>query len=276
MRPGAPSSRLGTARGHQPGLSTCWPRHCGAPADEFQNTRLLHSLFNKDRTQGTGQGLGSPVVQRQLRRQHKVGARGAAGKGGGRGEILGGTLWLIEVLCLIHSRGDPKWVQSVPFWKRSPWIERGDAEQLDGDAEGPRCFASHLPFHLFPKSFFTSKGKVIHIIRNPRDALVSGCFFWSRTNFAKNPDSLEQFFEQFIQGNGECPPRTEAGVHRVPIQTSLGPNRRPCISPPMDAPSITPETRPAQVPALPPTSTAQPSRCPWGTSWLSSSLSSRH
>uniref|UniRef100_UPI000E55CA3E bile salt sulfotransferase-like n=1 Tax=Urocitellus parryii TaxID=9999 RepID=UPI000E55CA3E len=69
------------------------------------------------------------------------------------------TQWLIEILCLIHSRGDPKWVQSVPFWKRSPWIERRDAEQLDRDSEGPRCFTSHLPFHLFPKSFFTSKGK---------------------------------------------------------------------------------------------------------------------
>ncbi|XP_015352114.1 sulfotransferase 2A1-like [Marmota marmota marmota] len=112
-----------------------------------------------------------------------------------------GTLWLIEILCLIHSRGDPKWVQSVPFWKRSPWIERRDAEQLDRDSEGPRFFTSHLPFHLFPKSFFTSKGKVIYIIRNPRDVLVSGYFFWSRTNFVKNPDSLEQFFEQFIQGN---------------------------------------------------------------------------
>ncbi|XP_015352542.2 sulfotransferase 2A1-like, partial [Marmota marmota marmota] len=187
-----------------------------------------------------------------------------------------GTLWLIEILCLIHSRGDPKWVQSVPCWKRSPWIERRDAEQLDGDSEGLRCFTSHLPFHLFPKSFFTSKGKVIYIIRNPRDALVSGYFFWCRTNFAKNPDSLEQFFEQFIQGNGECPPCTKAGVHRVPIQTSLGPNPRPCISPPVDAPPITRETRPVQVPALLPTSTAQPSRCPWGTSWLSSSLSSRH
>ncbi|XP_071461048.1 sulfotransferase 2A6-like [Marmota flaviventris] len=114
------------------------------------------------------------------------------------------TQWLIEIVCLIHSRGDPKWVQSVPFWKRSPWIERRDAEQLDRDSEDPRFFTSHLPFHLFPKSFFTFKGKVIYIIRNPRDALVSGYFFWSRTNFVKNPDSLEQFFEQFIQGNGTC------------------------------------------------------------------------
>ncbi|XP_046311702.2 sulfotransferase 2A1 [Marmota monax] len=112
-----------------------------------------------------------------------------------------GTLWLIEILCLIHSRGDPKWVQSVPFWKRSPWIEIKYAEQLERDSEDPRFFTSHLPFHLFPKSFFTSKGKVIYIIRNPRDALVSGYFFWSRTNFVKSPDSLEQFFEQFIQGN---------------------------------------------------------------------------
>lgn len=52
----------------------------------------------------------------------------------------------------------------------------------------------HYPIFLF---------KVIYLIRNPRDILVSGYFFWIISNFVKKPESLEQYFEWFIQGNGE-------------------------------------------------------------------------
>ncbi|OBS73703.1 hypothetical protein A6R68_15758, partial [Neotoma lepida] len=92
------------------------------------------------------------------------------------------TNWLIEIVCLIQTKGNPKWVQSVPNWDRSPWIESQEGYQTLIKKEGPRLITSHLPFHLFPKSFFSSKAKVIYLIRNPRDVLVSGYFFWDKTN----------------------------------------------------------------------------------------------
>nr|XP_044990023.1 3-alpha-hydroxysteroid sulfotransferase-like [Jaculus jaculus] len=64
----------------------------------------------------------------------------------------------------------------------------------------PRLFTSHLPIQLFPKSFSSTKAKVIYAIRNPRDALVSGYYFFSNSNFIKKPKSLEEYFEWFIQG----------------------------------------------------------------------------
>uniref|UniRef100_A0A8D2GRR0 Sulfotransferase n=1 Tax=Urocitellus parryii TaxID=9999 RepID=A0A8D2GRR0_UROPR len=105
-----------------------------------------------------------------------------------------GSHWLIEILCLIHSKGDTKWIRSVPIWERAPWLE-----------EGPWLLASHLPFHLFPKSFFTSKAKVIYIMRNPKDVLVSGYYYWTITNFSKKPESLKQYFKWFFQGYSEVP-----------------------------------------------------------------------
>jgi hypothetical protein len=45
--------------------------------------------------------------------------------------------------------------------------------------------------------------KVIYLIRNPRDVLVSGYFFWANTNLVKNLESLGIYFEQFLKGNGE-------------------------------------------------------------------------
>ncbi|XP_001917522.4 sulfotransferase 2A1 [Equus caballus] len=112
-----------------------------------------------------------------------------------------GTNWLIEIVCLIYSKGDPKWIQSVPIWDRSPWVEAEHGYNSLKDKEGPRLISSHLPIQLIPKSLFNSKAKVLYLIRNPRDSLVSGYFFYSNSNFTKKPESLEQYFEWFIQGN---------------------------------------------------------------------------
>ncbi|XP_031537831.1 sulfotransferase 2A1 [Vicugna pacos] len=112
-----------------------------------------------------------------------------------------GTNWLIETVCLIHTKGDTKWIQSVPIWERSPWVETFSGYDVIKDKEGPRLISSHLPIQLFPKSFFSSKAKVIYLIRNPKDTLVSGYFFWRTATFVKKPESLEQYFEWFMQGN---------------------------------------------------------------------------
>ncbi|KAM4825133.1 sulfotransferase 2A1-like [Thomomys bottae] len=113
-----------------------------------------------------------------------------------------GTHWLIEILSLIHTKGDPKWIRSVTIYNRSPWMEAVHGHQLLLDRkEGPPLISSHLPIQLFPKSFFTSKAKVIYVIRNPKDVLISGYYFWSFTNLAKKAESLEQYFEWFLKGH---------------------------------------------------------------------------
>ncbi|XP_037057965.1 bile salt sulfotransferase 1-like isoform X2 [Peromyscus leucopus] len=112
-----------------------------------------------------------------------------------------GTNWLIETVCLIQTKGNPKWIQSVPIWERSPWIETQNGYPILINKEGPRLMSSHLPIHLFPKSFFSSKAKAIYVIRNPRDVLVSGYFFWYKSNFIKKPESLTTYFEWFLKGN---------------------------------------------------------------------------
>ncbi|XP_069857185.1 sulfotransferase 2A1-like [Dipodomys merriami] len=113
-----------------------------------------------------------------------------------------GTHWLIEVLSLIHTKGDPNWIRSVPTYVRSPWIETEAGYKFKVERkEGPPLISSHLPIQLFPKSFFTSKAKMIYVIRNPKDVLISGYYFWRFTNLAKKPESLEQYFEWFLQGH---------------------------------------------------------------------------
>uniref|UniRef100_A0A8C9AK79 Sulfotransferase n=1 Tax=Prolemur simus TaxID=1328070 RepID=A0A8C9AK79_PROSS len=112
-----------------------------------------------------------------------------------------GTHWLAEILCLIRSKGDTKWIQSEPIWDRSPWLENEHGFTLLNKKEGPRFLNSHLPIHLFPKSIFSSKAKVIYLIRNPKDIIVSAYFFWNSVHFAKKPKSIEQYLEWFMEGN---------------------------------------------------------------------------
>ncbi|KAK7798060.1 hypothetical protein U0070_010709 [Myodes glareolus] len=92
-----------------------------------------------------------------------------------------GTNWLIETVCLIQTKGNPKWIQAVPIWECSPWVETQIKYQILINQEGPWLISSHLPFNLSPKSFFSSKGKMIYVIRNPRDVLVSDYFFFHKT-----------------------------------------------------------------------------------------------
>ncbi|MBZ3876424.1 Bile salt sulfotransferase [Sciurus carolinensis] len=68
----------------------------------------------------------------------------------------------MEILCQIHSKGDTKWIQSVPIWEHSP---------------------------------------VLYIMRNPKDVPVSCYYFWTTSKLSKKPESLEQCFKWFIQGN---------------------------------------------------------------------------
>ncbi|XP_007539128.1 alcohol sulfotransferase-like [Erinaceus europaeus] len=115
-----------------------------------------------------------------------------------------GTHWMIEILSLIRTKGDPKWIQSVPIWDRSPWIEIQNMYEALEAQEGPRLITSHLPIQLLPKSLFTSKAKVIHLIRNPKDVLVSGYFFSKVCSSFEQVASLQEHFERFLQGNVLC------------------------------------------------------------------------
>ncbi|XP_048224901.1 sulfotransferase 2A1-like [Perognathus longimembris pacificus] len=98
-----------------------------------------------------------------------------------------GTNWMIEIPCLILSKGDTEWIHSVPIWERSPWIELEWGSKIIRDMkEGPRLLTSNLPIQLFPKSFITYKAKVIYIIRNPKDVLVSGYYFYRQSKIMIN------------------------------------------------------------------------------------------
>uniref|UniRef100_A0A8C5PTX6 Sulfotransferase n=1 Tax=Leptobrachium leishanense TaxID=445787 RepID=A0A8C5PTX6_9ANUR len=111
-----------------------------------------------------------------------------------------GSYWMIEILSLIRSNGNPTCCQTVPSWDRMAWFEVDYPAQYFDDQPSPRFISSHLPIQLFPKSFFSSKAKVIYTARNPRDVLVSLYHYALITFVIKTPLSFNELFEDFIEG----------------------------------------------------------------------------
>ncbi|XP_075855151.1 sulfotransferase 2A1-like [Microcebus murinus] len=112
-----------------------------------------------------------------------------------------GTHWMIEILSLIYYNGDPSWVQTVPNYVRSPWIESKDFQENKKKRDGSRLLTSHLPVQLFPKSYFTSNAKIIYIIRNPRD-VVTSLYHLLKGGFRhKQPEQFDEFLNDCVQDN---------------------------------------------------------------------------
>nr|XP_033818284.1 sulfotransferase 2B1-like [Geotrypetes seraphini] len=111
-----------------------------------------------------------------------------------------GTTWMQEILTLIQSDGDTTISHTVPNWERVPWLEPTLFSTNLESLPSPRFMSSHLPVHLFPKSFFTSKAKVIYTVRNPRDVLVSLHYFSKTAGFLDELDNIEELLPKFLKG----------------------------------------------------------------------------
>ncbi|XP_077187318.1 sulfotransferase 2B1-like [Paroedura picta] len=112
-----------------------------------------------------------------------------------------GTNWMSEILGLIRNDGDPSWVRNVPVFERSPWIDTDQGLETALKNPPPRLISCHFPFQLFPKSFLSSKAKVIYTLRNPKDVLVSHYHFSKIFKLWKNFGTLEELLKEFLSGN---------------------------------------------------------------------------
>ncbi|KAK3599131.1 hypothetical protein CHS0354_016394 [Potamilus streckersoni] len=64
-----------------------------------------------------------------------------------------------------------------------------------------RIFQSHLRFNQLPDSFLKRNGKIIYILRNPKDVSVSLYSFVQKEGRIKYAGTWGEFFKVFIKGN---------------------------------------------------------------------------
>ncbi|XP_069463134.1 sulfotransferase 2A1-like isoform X2 [Ambystoma mexicanum] len=112
-----------------------------------------------------------------------------------------GTTWMQEILTLINSKGDLSQHKLIPSWERVPWVEQTTGRGFLENRPSPRLITSHLQAHLFPKSFFKTKAKVIYTMRNPKDVCVSLYNYCQITKFLECIENFAEFHSVFIKGD---------------------------------------------------------------------------
>ncbi|XP_062255313.1 sulfotransferase 2B1-like [Platichthys flesus] len=111
-----------------------------------------------------------------------------------------GTIWMQEILPLVLNGGDLKPIQTIPNFERMPWLEEIKLSIVVDQLKSPRALVTHFPYHLMPASFHTSKAKVIYVVRNPKDVLVSSYYFHQMASFLEDPGTFDEFKEKFLDG----------------------------------------------------------------------------
>ena len=112
-----------------------------------------------------------------------------------------GTTWTQQIVRLIHNKGVQDEVKVTTV---VPWPEGGKLLSPDLNIEEmprPRAFKTHFSYDLLPCGpAHTTPCKYIYVIRNPKDAAVSGYCHFKKVY---QPDiEWDTFWENFVAGKG--------------------------------------------------------------------------
>ncbi|XP_072317319.1 sulfotransferase family 2, cytosolic sulfotransferase 3 isoform X2 [Eucyclogobius newberryi] len=111
-----------------------------------------------------------------------------------------GTVWMQEILPLILNDGDLTPIQTIPNWDRTPWLEETRLSLVVDQLKPPRGLVTHFHYDLMPASFHQSKAKVIYVMRNPKDVIVSFYYFHQMAGFLEDPGTFDEFLDKFLDG----------------------------------------------------------------------------
>ncbi|XP_072018878.1 sulfotransferase 1A1-like [Amphiura filiformis] len=123
-----------------------------------------------------------------------------------------GTHWTVEIVNLVMKDGHEEKIdrtkqpgpmefdfaqpgtknpESLPPLMRVPQYERAK------DWPSPRVLMTHLPEHMMPKQIYEGKGKVIFVLRNPKDLAVSYWHFLRPYKYNPKHEQWDTFIEQY-------------------------------------------------------------------------------
>ncbi|KAM9723648.1 sulfotransferase 2B1-like isoform 2-T2 [Menidia menidia] len=111
-----------------------------------------------------------------------------------------GTIWMQEILPLVLNGGDLTPLHTVVNWDRVPWLEEKRLAEVVHQLKSPRALVTHFPHNLMPPAFHSSKAKVIYVMRNPKDILVSSYYFHQMATFLEDPGTFDEFLDKFLEG----------------------------------------------------------------------------
>ena len=120
-----------------------------------------------------------------------------------------GSHWLSALVSLLLRNVDID-KASVP---RIPLIDVFDTEMLV-TKPAPREISTHLRYEYLPSEHLQNKGKVILLLRNPKDVAVSFYHFCKVEYTLRYSGSWEYFLKLFLDGSG----KQDRHYENTPIQ----------------------------------------------------------
>ncbi|XP_056903599.1 amine sulfotransferase-like [Takifugu flavidus] len=111
-----------------------------------------------------------------------------------------GTVWMQQILSQIMEASHPGWAEDVTNRAQIPYLEGRTFDDPFRDRKEPRVVCTHLFPELLPHGVKEKQIKVVYVLRNPKDVLVSLYHFAHSWVLMDSPTSFEVFFKQFMDG----------------------------------------------------------------------------
>ncbi|KAM3599080.1 uncharacterized protein V6R79_026450 [Siganus canaliculatus] len=111
-----------------------------------------------------------------------------------------GTIWTQQIVISIYELAGGLHKYSNNY-EQMPWLEYQDYHEDFSQRQSPRLFASHLTPVFMPQGLKKKKAKIIYVMRNPKDNIVSFYHFSKIMAELDTPLSFEHFLEVYLKGN---------------------------------------------------------------------------
>ncbi|XP_061195282.1 sulfotransferase 1E1-like [Saccostrea echinata] len=107
-----------------------------------------------------------------------------------------GTHWVWEIVCMILK----KKAEYMKETKEFLFLEAIPDISVVDNLASPRPLNTHVPYRWLPRQHIENGGKIVHVLRNPKDVAVSMYHHFNNGKMFEEPVDFKTFYEKIFMG----------------------------------------------------------------------------